>query len=87
MTGRWGLEVFNLGTGRGYSVLEVLEAFRQASGREIPCRFVSRRPGDVSGCWLSVEKAKRLLGWQARRDLGAMCRDAWRYAREQGEEI
>ncbi|MDT3737635.1 MAG: UDP-glucose 4-epimerase GalE [Denitratisoma sp.] len=69
----------NLGTGRGYSVLEVVEAFRQASGRDIPYRFVARRAGDVAACYADPELAARLLGWRAERGLEQMCRDAWRW--------
>ncbi|MBE7461590.1 MAG: UDP-glucose 4-epimerase GalE [Zoogloeaceae bacterium] len=69
----------NLGTGRGYSVLEVIEAFRQASGKEVPYRIVARRPGDVASCYADPSLAARLLGWRAERDLAQMCRDAWRW--------
>lgn len=74
-----GVLTVNLGTGRGYSVLEVVEAFRQASGREIPYRIVARRPGDVAASYADPSLAKRLLGWRAERDLVQMCRDAWRW--------
>ena len=69
----------NLGTGRGYSVLEMVEAFRQASGREIPCRIVARRSGDVAACCADPALAARLLGWRAERGLDEMCRDVWRW--------
>ena len=69
----------NLGTGRGYSVLEVVEAFRRASGRDIPYRIVARRAGDVAACYADPELAARLLGWRAERGLEQMCRDAWRW--------
>jgi len=69
----------NLGTGRGYSVLEVIEAFRQASGKEVPYRIVARRPGDVASCYADPSLATRLLGWRAERGLEQMCRDAWRW--------
>jgi UDP-glucose 4-epimerase len=69
----------NLGTGRGYSVLEMVEAFRQASGRDIPYRIVARRPGDVAACYADPGLAVRLLGWRAERGLEEMCRDAWRW--------
>jgi len=74
-----GVLTVNLGTGRGYSVLEVIEAFRRASGREIPYRIVARRPGDVAACYADTSLAARLLGWRAERDLVQMCRDAWRW--------
>lgn len=69
----------NLGTGRGYSVLEMVEAFRQASSKEIPYRIVSRRPGDVASCYADPALAARLLGWRAERGLDEMCRDVWRW--------
>lgn len=74
-----GVLTVNLGTGRGYSVLEVVEAFRQASGRVIPYRFVARRAGDVAACYANPELATRVLGWRAERGLEEMCRDAWRW--------
>ena len=74
-----GVLTANLGTGRGYSVLEVVEAFRQASGRDIPYRIVARRPGDVAACYADPGLAARLLGWRAERGLEEMCRDAWRW--------
>ena len=69
----------NLGTGRGYSVLEMVEAFRRASGRDIPYRIVARRPGDVAACYADPALAARLLGWRAERGLEQMCRDVWRW--------
>jgi UDP-glucose 4-epimerase len=71
----------NLGTGRGYSVLEVVRAFEAASGREVPYQVVARRPGDVAACYADPSRAAALLGWRAERDLGAMCRDTWRWQR------
>jgi len=69
----------NLGTGRGNSVLEVVHAFEQASGRPIPYQLAPRRPGDVAQCYADPALAQRLLGWQARHTLADMCRDAWRW--------
>jgi UDP-glucose 4-epimerase len=69
----------NLGTGRGHSVLEVVEAYRLASGRDIPVRIVERRAGDVAACYADPAAATRLLGWQARHDLSRMCSDSWRW--------
>lgn len=74
-----GLAVYNLGTGKGSSVLEVIAAFEQASGRPIPFTIQPRRPGDVAACWADPSKAQRDLGWRAVRDLRAMCEDAWRW--------
>jgi UDP-glucose 4-epimerase len=69
----------NLGTGRGYSVLEVVRAFEQASGRQVPVQFAPRREGDVAQCYASTARAQALLGWQAHLGLDAMCADAWRW--------
>jgi len=69
----------NLGTGRGHSVLEVVRAFERASGRPIPYEIVPRRPGDVAACYADPTLARSLLGWQATRDLDAMCADSWRW--------
>ena len=69
----------NLGTGNGSSVLEVVAAYARASGREIPCRIVPRRPGDVAACWADPSRAHELLGWRARHDLARMCEDSWRW--------
>ncbi len=77
--GEAGLRVYNLGTGRGYSVLEVVDAFESASGRKIPYVIAPRRPGDVARAYADPSKAHAELGWRARRDLHEMCRDAWRW--------
>ncbi len=74
-----GVHVFNLGTGRGYSVLEVVRAFERAAGREIPYRCVARRSGDIAACWADPERAETVLGWRAELGLDAMCNDAWRW--------
>ena len=74
-----GLAVYNLGTGKGYSVLDVLKAFEAASGRKVPYTLQSRRPGDIAECWADPAKAKAELGWVATRDLKTMCEDAWRW--------
>ncbi|MDE2147683.1 MAG: UDP-glucose 4-epimerase GalE [Burkholderiales bacterium] len=69
----------NLGTGRGHSVLEVVAAYAAASGREIPCAVMPRRPGDVAACYADPTLARQLLGWQAEHDLARMCADSWRW--------
>jgi len=69
----------NLGTGQGYSVLEVIHAFEQASGRSVPYQIVDRRPGDVAACYADPSKARAVLGWSATRGLPDMCADAWRW--------
>ena len=74
-----GVVVYSLGTGRGYSVLEMAAAFAKASGREIPYKIVDRRPGDIATCYADPGKAQRELHWSATRGLEEMCRDAWRW--------
>jgi UDP-glucose 4-epimerase len=69
----------NLGTGRGYSVLEAANAFERASKKGIPLQFFPRRPGDVASCFADPYLASTELGWTARYDLDAMCRDVWRW--------
>ena len=69
----------NLGTGRGHSVLEVVRAFERASGRAEPLDIVARRPGDIDASYADASLARELLGWQATRDLDAMCADSWRW--------
>lgn len=74
-----GLVTVNLGTGKGCSVLELVKAFEQASGKTVKYRLVGRRAGDVATCYADPSLAKQLLGWQAKLDIHAMCRDAWRW--------
>ena len=74
-----GYKVYNLGTGRGSSVLEVLRACEKAVGHTIPYVFAPRRPGDMPKCWADASKAEKELGWKAERGLDEMCRDAWRF--------
>ena len=69
----------NLGTGRGYSVLDAAKAFERASGRAIPLEFSARRPGDVASCFADASLAPRELAWRAHFDIDAMCRDIWRW--------
>lgn len=76
-----GVHTFNLGTGRGYSVLDVLRAYETACGRKLAYRVEGRRPGDVASCFADPSKAARELGWQARHDLAAMAEDSWRWQR------
>ncbi|MCL4157132.1 UNVERIFIED_CONTAM: hypothetical protein GTU68_061859 [Idotea baltica] len=83
LTGReTGVCAINLGTGRGYSVFEMIQAFEIASGRKVPYRIRARRPGDIATCIADPTLAKELLNWQATRDLTQMCTDAWRWQRE-----
>ncbi len=74
-----GVTTVNLGTGQGYSVLDVVSAFEKASGRPVPYRIVDRRSGDVAQCYADPALANELLGWRAEKDLDAMCRDSWRW--------
>lgn len=71
----------NLGTGQGYSVLDVVRTYEQASGRDIPYVFAPRRPGDVAACYADPTRAAELLGWRARLGLDRMCADSWRWQR------
>ena len=71
----------NLGTGRGYSVLELVGAFERASGRSVPYDIVARRPGDIDACYADATLAREALGWQGQRDIDAMCVDSWRWQR------
>jgi UDP-glucose 4-epimerase len=73
-----GWHAINLGTGQGFSVLQMVKAFEAASGQTVPYNVVPRRPGDVASCYAKVGKAKALLDWKATRGLSDMCKDAWR---------
>lgn len=74
-----GLVTYNLGTGIGYSVLDVVKAFSEASGREIPYEIVERRAGDIATCYADPKKANEELGWKAERGIKEMCEDSWRW--------
>ena len=74
-----GLVTVNLGTGRGYSVLELVKAFEAASGKNVSYKIVGRRPGDIATCYADTNLAKTLLGWEATRGVQEMCVDAWRW--------
>ncbi len=74
-----GCEIFNLGTGVGYSVLDIVKAFEEASGVEIPYKITKRRAGDIAVCYASTRKAEEKLGWKAEKELSDMCRDSWRW--------
>jgi UDP-glucose 4-epimerase len=76
-----GVNVYNLGTGKGTSVLELVNSFEEVNDIEIPYEIVDRRPGDIASCYADASKAKRELGWTAKRDLNTMCLDAWRFER------
>ena len=74
-----GVVTYNLGTGKGYSVLEMVNAFRKVTGKPIPYKIVDRRPGDIASCYADPSKANKELGWRATRGLEEMCQDAWRW--------
>ncbi len=74
-----GVEVFNLGTGKGVSVLELVHAFEKATGVKIPYEIVDPRPGDIAYCYADASKALNVLGWKAERDIYKMCEDTWRW--------
>jgi len=74
-----GTEIVNLGTGHGYSVLDIVNAFEKVNGVKVPYKIVDRRPGDIAECWADPKKAKEDLGWVAEKGLEEMCRDAWRW--------
>lgn len=77
-----GVHIYNLGTGEGNSVLEVIQAFEEANRVQIPFEIVDRRPGDIACAYADVSKANKELGWNAKRDLISMCRDAWNFERK-----
>lgn len=74
-----GCTPINLGTGNGYSVLDIVRAFERASGKQVPFEIVARRSGDVESCYANPERARTLLGWSAKRGIDDMCQDAWRW--------
>ncbi len=74
-----GVDAYNLGTGHGYSVLDIVKTFSEVNGVEVKYKIADRRPGDIAECYANPQKAKELLGWEAAYDLKKMCRDAWRF--------
>ena len=74
-----GIEYFNIGTGNGYSVLDVVHAFEKVTGKPLPYRIEARRPGDIATCYADPAKAEKMLGWKAEYDMDRMCRDAYRW--------
>ena len=77
-----GLKIYNLGTGNGYSVLQIVKAFEKASKRPVPYKISPRRPGDIAECWADPSLALAELGWKAERGIEEMCRDAWNWQRK-----
>lgn len=80
-----GVVTYNLGTGKGYSVLDVVKAFEKASGQDVPYEITNRRPGDVASCYADPTKAEKELGWKAERDIMDMCKDSWRWQSQNPE--
>ena len=78
-----GVYIWNLGTGNGYSVLEVLHAYENACGKELPYKIVDRRPGDIAMCYADTSKSKEELGWVALRGITEMCEDSWRFTKNE----
>ena len=78
-SGKPGVYTYNLGTGNGYSVLEIVKAFSKACGKDLPYKLEPRRPGDISECFADPKKAREELGWVATREIAEMCEDAWRW--------
>ena len=74
-----GLYIYNLGTGTGYSVLDMVKAFEKSTNKKVPYKIAPRRAGDIATCYANPEKAKQELGWEAKRTLEDMCRDSWKY--------
>lgn len=79
LTTNCGLVTYNLGTGNGYTVLDVINAFSRASGKPVPYKIVSRRPGDIAACYANPQKANEELGWKAEKGIEEMCEDSWRW--------
>lgn len=82
LDGNKGIETFNLGTGVGYSVFDLVKAFNKVNDIEIPYKITARRPGDIAACYANPQKAKELMGWQTEKSLDDMCRDSWRWQSE-----
>ncbi len=80
-----GVEIFNLGTGKGYSVLDIVNAFVDATGMKVPYKIVERRAGDIDSVYSNPEKAKNILGWKAENNLFQMCQDAWNWQKNNPE--
>ncbi len=77
-----GIITVNLGTGKGYSVLEMVRAFEKASGKKIPYQITARRPGDIAECYANPQKAYEILGWKAEKGIDEMCEDSWRWQKQ-----
>ena len=82
-----GVEKINLGTGKGYSVLEVLHAYEHACGKELAYKIMDRRPGDIAECYADTEKAEKVLGWKAQYGIEEMCKDSWKFTLDNPDGI
>ncbi|WDP89426.1 MAG: UDP-glucose 4-epimerase GalE [Desulfobacter sp.] len=80
-----GVQIYNLGTGQGYSVLEMIRGFEKACGHDIPYEITPRRPGDIAACWADPSRAQKELGWKARKTMEDMCRDTWHWQQKNPE--
>ena len=78
-----GVEAYNLGTGKGYSVLEIIKNFEKATGQKVKYEIATRRPGDIAECYADPSKAEKMLEWRAEKDLEDMCKDAWNFTKNQ----
>lgn len=74
-----GVDAFNLGTGKGYSVFDIVRSFEEAAETEIPLQVIDRRPGDIAACYADPNKSEQVLGWKAEKGIEEMCRDSWRW--------
>jgi UDP-glucose 4-epimerase len=82
-----GAKIYNLGTGVGYSVLDVVHSFERASGITIPYEIKPRRAGDIATCYADSSKAKKELHWEAKKDMNQMCEDSWRWQSQNPEGL
>ena len=80
-----GVFTYNLGTGIGYSVLDIVKAFEESTGKKVSYKIIDRRPGDIATCYSDPSKAKRELNWEATKTLQDMCKDSWRYIKQKNE--
>ena len=74
-----GIDSYNLGTGKGYSVLEVINTFKRVNNVDVPYKIVERRPGDIASCYASTDKANKCLNWKAELEIDEMCKDAYNF--------
>ena len=80
-----GLYIYNLGTGTGYSVLDMVKSFEEITGNEVPYKIAPRRAGDIATCYSDPKKAKEELGWEAKKGIKEMCEDSWNFIKKNKE--